>query len=434
MKRKDGFIYKKGKIENSPENIMNFINTDPLYAGKIRFNTFTNRLEYNGKKMSDRDFSCITVDIRSNLGFFNPTLVRQTLDKMISDPIYQYNPVVEYLKSLAWDGNKRVERLFIDWLKADDTPLNRAYAMKWMRAGVKRIIEPGCKFDNVVVLQGDQGIGKSILCKRLSAGFGAADIRNIDNPDKYIYLLNTSWICVVDELRSLKKYDQDTVKTFFGAAEDDSRLVYERSNETYKRHCIFIGSTNDATFLNDYSQMTERRFWVVNCKAKRNDGYNVFNNFTKDVVDQLWAEAYYLYKKDPNYTLELESELYSELEEDQKQYKSFTDDPAYEFLKDILTRKYPSKEFQYDQFKNIVEKPSEYNGIYEIDRIPVRFINNILSESRCTSSRSAAWLKTIMGELGWKKMSCTYKATGKKDNRELCWKKMSDSSLFNDEE
>ena len=118
------------------------------------------------------------------------------------------------------------------------------------------------------------------------------------------------------------------------------------------------------------------------------------------------------------------------LKEDQKQYKSFVDDPTYEFLRNILTRKYPSKEFDYDQFKNMIERPSEYKGTSEIDRIPVRFINNILSESRCASSRSAAWLKTVMEDLGWKKGTCMYKGTG---NREMCWKKR-DSSLFNEEE
>ena len=431
MKRKDGFIYKKGKIENSPENIMNFINNDPLYAGKIKLNTFTNRLEYDGKSFTDRDFSCIAVDVRSNLGFFNPTLVRQTLDKMMSDPIYQYNPVEKYLKSLAWDGNKRIEQMYTTWFKADDTRLNRAKAKKLMIAGVRRALEPGCKFDNVLVLKGDQGIGKSIFCERLSAGFGTADISNIEEKEKYIYPLMTNWICVIDELRSLNKYDQKAIKKFFSATEDDVRLVYERGSQKFKRHCVFIGSTNDDTFLNDYSQMTERRFWVIDCKAKRDNGDYVYTHFTKDVVDQLWAEAYYLYKKDPNYSLELEPELYRELEEEQKKYKSFSDDPTCEFLKDILTRKYPNKEFQYDQFKNMVEKPSEYNGVYEIERIPVRFINNILSESRCASSRSAAWLKTVMEELGWKKTSCLYKAT---DKKESCWKRIDSNGLFNDEE
>ena len=225
MKRKDGFIYKKGKIENSPENIMTFINNDPLYAGKIKLNTFTNRLEYNGKTFSDRDFDCIAVDVRSNLGFFNPTLVRSTLNKMMSDPIYQYNPVEKYLKSLAWDGNKRIEQMYTTWFKADDTRLNRAKAKKLMIAGVKRALEPGCKFDNVVILKGDQGIGKSIFCKRLSAGFGSVNIRNIDDPEKYVHLLNQSWICIIDELRGFTKKEQETIKGFLADTEDTPTIL-----------------------------------------------------------------------------------------------------------------------------------------------------------------------------------------------------------------
>ena len=425
------FTYSNGKPECTVDNIIKFINNEPKYAGKLKLNTFTSRYEFDGEKYSDKKATLISNDVERSLGFYNPTKVRDAIEEIFSYPENQYNPVEDYLKGLAWDGNKRVEQMCTTWLKADDTRLNRAKAKKFMIAGVKRILEPGCKFDNVVILKGDQGIGKSIFCKRLSAGFGTVNIKNIEEPEKYLYLLNRNWICVLDELRSLKKYDPDTIKTFFSAEDDEARLAYERESEAFKRHCIFIGSTNDDTFLNDYSQMTERRFWVIDCKAKKDNGYYVFNNFTKDVVDQLWAEAYYMYKKDPNYDLELEPDLYSELEEEQKMYKSFSDDPTYEFLKDILTRKYPSKEFQYNQFKDMVEKPSEYNNVYEIDRIPVRFISNILAESRCVSSRSAAWLKTVMEDLGWKKTSCLYKAT---DKKEMCWKRIDSGGLFNDEE
>ena len=425
------FTYSNGKPECTVDNIIKFINNEPKYAGKLKLNTFTSRYEFDGNKYSDKKATLISNDVERSLGFYNPAKVRDAIEEIFSYPENQYNPVEDYLKGLAWDGNRRVEQMYTTWFKADDTRLNREKAKKLMFAGVKRIMEPGCKFDNVVILKGDQGIGKSIFCKRLSAGFGTVNIKNIEDPEKYLYLLNRNWICVLDELRSLKKYDPDTIKTFFSAEDDEARLAYERESEAFKRHCIFIGSTNDDTFLNDYSQMTERRFWIIDCKAKKDNGYYVFNNFTKDVVDQLWAEAYYMYKKDPNYSLELEPELYSELEEEQKMYKSFADDPTYEFLKNILTRKYPSKEFDYDQFKNMIERPSEYKGTSEIDRIPVRFINNILSESRCASSRSAAWLKTVMEDLGWKKCTCLYKGTG---NREMCWKKSSDSSLFNEEE
>ena len=427
----DMYSYSKGRIDNTMKNIITYLSSEPKYAGKLKMNLFTSIKEFDGERISDDLISDIVGDIEEGLGFYNPAKVRESINKMLRRPENQYNPVIDYLKSLAWDGNKRVETMFIDWFKADDTLLNRAYAMKWMRAAVKRAIEPGCKFDGVVLLQGAQGIGKSNFCKRLSAGFGSVNIRNIDDPEKYVHLLNQSWICIIDELRGFTKKEQETIKGFLADTEDTARLSYERNSQTYKRHCVFIGSTNNETFLNDYSQMTERRYWIVKCNATEEDGNYLFDNFTQDVVDQLWAEAYYLYKKDPDYDLELETSLKKMLKEDQKQYKSFVDDPTYEFLKNILTRKYPSKEFEYDQFKNMVERPSEYNGVHEIDRIPVRFINNILSESKCTTTRSTAWLKTVMEELGWKKCTCWYKGT---DSREMCWKKIDDSELFNDEE
>ena len=419
----------KGVVENTGDNILVFLNNDSSFTNRLRYNTYTDEPECDGGELTDEIYNRIAIDVERGLGFYAPKKVRAVIDEFFADPVHQYHPVKDYLKSLAWDGNKRLETMYIDWLKAEDTPLTRAITKKWMIGAVKRIMEPGCKFDNVVVLKGVQGIGKSVFCERLSAGFGVADSINIEDPKDYVPLLNTSWICIMNEMRGFTKKEQETIKDFLSKREDKVRLAYRSNAKTYKRHCVFIGSTNNEAFLNDYSQMTERRYWIIKCNAT--DRNNIFSNFTKEIVDQLWAEAYYMYKKDPDCCLDLEDDLYEELKEDQKQYKTFTEDPAYEFLKDILSRKYPSREFMDDQFMRIVERPSEYNGIYEIDKIPVRFINNVLASNKCISARSAAWLKTVMEELGWKKVTCNYKATGK---NELCWKRADSSGLFSDEE
>ena len=408
----------KDTPENTVDNIKIFLNTNPKYAGKLKKNIYTNKSEFDDNQFTDELISCIANDVERGLGFYAPNKVESVLDEMLIDPRNQYHPVRDYLKDLVWDGTKRIETLFIDWFKADDTPLIRAYARKWMVAAVKRIFEPGCKFDNVILLQGSQGIGKSTFCERLSAGFGVADNIDIENAKEYVPVLNQSWICVMDELRGFTKKEQTTIKNFLSKTEDTVRLSYERLSNTYKRHCVFIGSTNNETFLNDYSQMTERRYWIVKCNIT--DRYYVYDNFTRDIVDQLWAEAYYLYKKNPDYCLDIEPELYDSFKEDQKQYKSFAEDPAYEFLKDILSRKYPKQEFLDDEFLRIVDRPSEYNRIYELDKIPVRFINNVLNSNKCLSSRSTAWIKTVMEELGWKKGTAWYKAT---DRNEMCWKR-----------
>ena len=421
----------KGRIDCTVDNIVTFLNNDSKFAGRLMYNAYTNEQECDGEEITDEVFNRIVNDVERGLGEFVPNKVRNALDELFADPTKQYNPLKDYLKGLAWDGVKRIETACIDWLKADDTRLYRAMTLKWFFGGVKRAMEPGCKFDGVIILQGPQGIGKSLFCERLSAGFGVADNIDIDQSKEYVPLLKTSWICVMDELRGFTRKEQNAIKNFLSKTEDKVRLAYRTNSKVYKRHCVFIGSTNDDTFLNDYSQMTERRYWVIKCNATEKDGSYLYKHFTKDVVDQLWAEAYYLYKKNPDYELELEPDLKQLLKEDQRQYKTFIDDPTYEFLKDILTRKYPNKEFQYNQFRDMIERPSEYNGVYELDRIPVRFINNIIAESRCTVTRSSAWLKTVMDDLGWKKMSCMYKATGKKES---CWKRIDSNGLFNDEE
>ena len=155
----------KDTPENTVDNIKIFLNTNPKYAGKLKKNIYTNKSEFDDNQFTDELISCIANDVERGLGFYAPNKVESVLDEMFIDPRNQYHPVRDYLKDLVWDGTKRIETLFIDWFKSDDTPLVRAYARKWMVAAVKRIFEPGCKFDNVILLQDLKVLEKVLFVK-----------------------------------------------------------------------------------------------------------------------------------------------------------------------------------------------------------------------------------------------------------------------------
>jgi predicted P-loop ATPase len=82
----------------------------------------------------------------------------------------RFDPVLDYLTSLKWDGTQRLNRWLTTYLGADDTPLNRAFGRKFLIAMVRRAREPGCKFDFLLVLEGLQGSGKSTFAKILAGG------------------------------------------------------------------------------------------------------------------------------------------------------------------------------------------------------------------------------------------------------------------------
>ena len=330
---KDG----RGLVLKKPINFIIFLENYPKYAGKLKFNEYLYQKEFDGKVFNDFLQDIVYNDADQELGIYNRSMVDSALSQVFEKN--KYNPVVDYLNSLKWDGKKRIESLFIDLLEADDTELNRIMTEKWMIAAVKRTIEPGCKFDNMIVLQGGQGIGKSSICERLAKGFfSTISLDEIDNKD-IVEKMNKTWIGIIDEMDNFNRKEMSKVKTFLSQVKDTVRLAYARNAVPFNRHCIFIGSTNDDTFLRDSTSSVERRFWVIKCNKTKMDN-KIRKVMTDDYVDQLWAEAYWYYKLDPKQYLDIEPKWFDEFARVQEQFKTYNDDDIVEYIRDILDDDY----------------------------------------------------------------------------------------------
>ena len=337
---KDTYMMKGVPVEQirkCPDNIIAFLKNHPKYAGKLKYNEYLRMKEYDGQEFTDFMLSIINNDVFRYLGFSNKGWVEDSINEVFDQN--RYNPVIDYIKSLKWDGKKRIDRLFIDMLEADDTDLTRAMTRKWMVAAVKRTLLPGCKFDNMIVLQGPQGIGKSSMCERLAKGFfSTISLDEIDNKD-IIDKMNKTWIGIIDEMDNFNRKEMSKVKTFLSQCQDTVRLAYARNTSVFTRHCIFIGSTNDDTFLRDSTSSVERRFWVIKCNKTKMDN-KIRKVMTDKYVDQLWAEAFQYLKDEPNQYLDMDQEMMDEFAKVQNQFKTFNDDDIVEFVKDLLDRQY----------------------------------------------------------------------------------------------
>lgn len=237
------------------------------------------------------------------------------LDNMI-------NPAQDYFSKLQWDGKNRLDKFLEyyfcanpDKTQPEDNPeYLSVIGKKWMVAAVKRVFEAGCKFDNMLVIEGDQGIGKSRALRMLCT-FGKDEERayftdsirfsEISKPDT----VQKMWGCLVveiAELSGLSKSDVNSVKNWITNQEDMARLPYDRLVQKFKRQCVFAGTTNNYDYLTDTTG--NRRFWCF--KSHDID----FDELERD-RDQLWAEAYELYKS--NYPLYLTPDEYKMAEEAQ---------------------------------------------------------------------------------------------------------------------
>ena len=327
----------KGVLENSISNYTLFLENDDKYKDKLKYNEYLREREFDGKEFDDFIMNMIYTDLEKKFYSCNKSKADTAISNVFMT--HRYNPVIDYIKSLKWDGKKRIERLFIDLLEADDTPLNREMTRKWMIAALKRTLIPGCKFDNMLVLQGGQGIGKSTICEKLSNGFfSTISLDEIGDKD-LVEKLNKTWVAIIDEMDTFNKKEMSTIKTFLSLCEDKVRLAYARNASTFKRHCVFIGSTNDDTFLRDVTSSVERRFWIIKCNKTTKDS-KVFDTMTPDYVKQLWAEAGYYLKENPNQYLDISQESMEDFAREQERYKIGNDDNYMDSLKYELDREF----------------------------------------------------------------------------------------------
>lgn len=198
-----------------------------------------------------------------------------------------FHPVEEYLEGLQWDGVSRIET----WLPGVQNAYTRCVARLVAIQAVARVLNPGVKVDNCLILTGRQGLGKSWLIERMARGW-TCTLGPIDRGSARdtIMIMSRSWVAVADEGHSLKKADADNMKNFITRTHDEVRLPYAREAVELPRRQVIWGTTNDPTFLR--AQEGNRRFLIVNMTEKLD-----FDKYTREYVDLVWAEAVHIWKE-----------------------------------------------------------------------------------------------------------------------------------------
>lgn len=221
-----------------------------------------------------------------------------------------FHPIKDYLNSLSWDGKPRINKLLIDYFGADDNIYSEEAIRKTLVGAVARVMNPGCKFDLVLTLVGDQGTNKSSFFKILGKDWFSDTFMTVQGKEA-LEQIQGAWIIEIAELSGFRKAEVEAVKHFLTKQEDQFRPAYARTSETFKRQCIFIGTTNKKDFLNDPTG--NRRFMPIDVHPRK---------ITKDVwtqlpdeVNQIWAEAYQAYKNGEDLYLSGKAEKAAKVEQ-----------------------------------------------------------------------------------------------------------------------
>lgn len=198
-----------------------------------------------------------------------------------------YHPVKDWLASLHWDGTPRLADAPERYFGAAGDLYTRSVFRWWMIAAVARSFDPGCKADNVLILEGPQGLRKSSALRTLASPAWFTDTPiDLHSKDAFISL-SGKLIVELAELESLRKADASRAKAFFTSSSDTYRPPYGRRLVTIERGCVFAGTVNDATYLQD--QTGNRRYWPIACSR-------VDLEALAHDREQLWAEAVFAYQ------------------------------------------------------------------------------------------------------------------------------------------
>lgn len=285
---------KSTQLENSLYNIKLIMQNDH-YLKNIVFNQLADGMEikgevpwsHPGKFWRDADDAQLICYVDDNYGTFSARNYDIAVTKTVDDR--SYHPIREYFDSLPpWDGVRRVDTLFVDYLGAADNEYTRAVSRKVLCAAYRRIKEPGIKFDYMPVLNGAQGIGKSTFIANLGMGWFSDSLTLSDMNDKTAAeKLQGYWILEIGELAGMKKADLDKVKAFISRVDDKYRASFGRRVTSHPRQCVFFGTTNSENgYLRDITG--NRRYW--NIKVSGNGKYKPWQ-MTTEIVQQILADA-----------------------------------------------------------------------------------------------------------------------------------------------
>lgn len=309
---------KSMELKNNLHNLMLILENDENLKG-IAFNQLADGMEIRGKVpwphpakfWRDADDAQLICYVDAAYGTFSARNYDIAVTKAVDDR--SYHPIREFFETLpAWDGVERADTLLVDYLGAEDTPYVRAVTRKELCAAYCRVYHPGIKFDSMIVLNGDQGIGKSTLIAKLGGEWYSDSLNLSDMNDKTAAeKLQGYWIMEIGELAGMRKADLDKVKAFISRQDDKYRASFGRRVTPHPRQCVFFGTTNSQNgYLRDITG--NRRYW--NVKVPGNGRYKPWD-MDEDTVKQVWAEVMVYAKAGEKLYLSPELENYAKEEQ-----------------------------------------------------------------------------------------------------------------------
>lgn len=393
----DWSLTEKGGLKpTSLNNIRLMLTLHPRFAGRFMLNDFQHKIwivgglpcdtnESTTRLISDHDYVSVAAWLNT-VGLMPHASTVGTVIGLIASR-NKFDPVSDYLTALQWDGKFRIKDWLTRYAGAAQNDYTQAIGPRFLISAVARALEPGCKVDTMLVLEGPQGLLKSTLTKALFGSDWFSDqIGDVTSKEGSIQIQGL-WCVEVSEMDGFSRADDKAVKSFLSRTDDRYRPTYGLNTVEHLRRCVFVGTYNPdgGGILKDSTG--GRRYWYVTCTKIDVEG------IMRD-RDQIWAEAVENFNAGEKWWLEPEEEVLAKVEQAARQEIDMWDDR----IADWLLGRMPGAPFRSSEVAGHLSIPTERQD----SRTALR-ITKILNRLGCipvrpyddTGKQYRAWARKV---------------------------------------
>jgi predicted P-loop ATPase len=271
------------------ENIRRILERHPEFKEKFRYDKWTRKKEIKDgdtwREVHDTD----VIETQNRIAVLYHQF-RRAPKQNVADAIevrFQetaFDSAVDYITSQKWDGVERLTQWIPTVYHTDDDEYHQKVGKSWFMGMVKRVMRPGCKYDYMLVLVGDQGLKKSTSLEILGNNDWHVPTNVRIQSKDAILIMEGKMIVEFSEGSTMSLAENEELKSFLTIRTDKIRRPYARYAEDVKRRCVFAMTTNAHQFLKD--DTGNRRYLPIEISEVIDTQWLIDNR------DQLFAEAY----------------------------------------------------------------------------------------------------------------------------------------------